>query len=142
MNRTGLFLLFLGFTLSGISFQASAQSKAEFVIYGINHAIDLGRPDGSFVPTQKDFYVNMGSIHGLRKGTKLQVLRKAATYDVIGKRLFKDMTYPIATLKVIHVENNAAITRVDSLLPAEETPNAIPRAVIVGDLVRLDVGRD
>jgi hypothetical protein len=63
-------------------------------------------------------------------------MRKQATYDMTSQKLYKDIVFPVATLKVIHVESNAAIARLDKLASAEESPATTPRAVMVGDLVQ------
>lgn len=110
----------------------SGQS-ADFVVYSVYKGLDMGNPGE--VP-QKDFYVNMGSAQGLHAGRSLDVFRRIATYDLLNEKLYKDVTFPIARLKVIHVENNAAICRLEKLLPADKTPVISTRSVMVGDLVR------
>jgi hypothetical protein len=105
----------------------------DFIVYSIYRALDLGDPGEK---PQKDYFVNMGSRQGIRPGTTLQVLRRVATYDLTSQKLYKDVQFPIAKLKVIHVEPNAAIARLDQMLPPEKTPAISPRAVMVGDLVR------
>lgn len=109
-------------------------SAADFTVYSVYKALDLGNPDD--VP-QKDFYVNMGSAHGLHEGIVLEVSRRISTYDVLTEKLYKDMTFPIARLKVIHVESNAAIARLEKLLPADKTPAVATRAVMIGDIVKI-----
>lgn len=106
----------------------------DFVVYSVFQGLNLGNPGEV---SQKDYYVNMGSSNGVRPGTTLEVLRKIATYDLLSEKLYKDMQFPIARLKVIHVENNAAIARLEKLMPAEETPAITLRAVMIGDLVRV-----
>ena len=108
-------------------------SGADFVVYSIYKDLDLGNPGET---PQKDFYVNMGSSNGLKSGAVLKVFRKQATYDLTNRKLYKDMTFPIATIKVIHVEPNAAVARLDKLVPQEQGPAVTPRAVMIGDLVR------
>ncbi len=105
----------------------------EFIVYGVYRPIDLGVAGEE---PQKDFYVNMGSGQGLSKGATLEVYRRSATYDLGAQKLHQDVTFPIATLKVIHVEGNAAIARLDKMHPADKTPAISPRTVMVGDIVR------
>lgn len=107
---------------------------ADFVVYSVYKPIDLGNPGE--IP-QKDFYVNMGSENGLKNGTSLDVIRKVSTYDLLSEKLYKDVRFPIAKLKVIHVEPNAAIARIDKILPADKTPAVGTRAVMVGDAVQI-----
>ncbi len=112
--------------------------SAEFVVYSVYKAIDLGNPGET---PQKDFYVNMGSANGLHNGSSLEVIRKVATYDLLSEKLYKDISFPIARLKVIHVEQNAAVARLEQILPAEKTPAVAHRAVMVGDTVQITTSK-
>jgi hypothetical protein len=105
---------------------------ADYVVYSVYKELDLGYPGET---PQKDFYVNMGTTQGLRPGTMLKVYRRVSTYDLMSEKLYRDVSFPIARLKVIHAENNAAIARLEKMLPIASTPAFSPRAVMVGDLV-------
>lgn len=107
---------------------------ADFIVYSVYKALDMGNP-GEVV--QKDYYVNMGSANGLKSGAVLEVHRRVATYDLLSQKLYKDVEFPIAKLKVIHVEPYASIARIDALSPAESTPAVETRAVMVGDAVAI-----
>lgn len=120
--------------VGGILAIPSRVKADDFVVYSVYKNVDLGNPDE---PPQKDFYINMGSNQGVHEGSTIEVLRKIATYDLLTEKLYRDIAFPIAHLKVIHVETTAAIARLDSMLPADKTPAASPRAVMAGDLVRL-----
>ena len=106
----------------------------EFVVYGTFKGLDMGDPKN---PPTRDYYVNMGTTHGVSKGTTLEVMRKMPTFDLLRKKLLSDVTFPIARIKIIHAESGAAIGRLEKMLPAEETPTILPVAVMVGDLVRI-----
>lgn len=106
----------------------------DFLVYGVYNSLNMGDPGEQ---NTKDFYINMGSAHGVRVGQTLDALRKSPTYDLINEKLQRDVTFPIATLKVIHVEPNAAVARLEKMNPIENTPTIVPRAVMVGDLVRI-----
>lgn len=124
----------LGIALIGWVAVGGHNSHAEdFTIYGTYRPVDLGNTGE---PPPKDFYVNLGANQGLGKGATLEVLRKVSTFDLESHKLYKDLFFPIATLKVIHVESNAAVARLDRMLPFNETPSYSPQAVMVGDLVR------
>lgn len=115
------------------SLYATGSYAAEYVVYSVFKPLDLG--GGSEAPA-KDYYVNMGSAQGVRAGSQLEVLRRISTFDLLNQKLYKDMTFPIARLKVIHVENNAAVCRLEKFLPVDKTPEPGIRAVMVGDLVQ------
>ena len=124
MTLWGLLLCFPDFAYS-----------AEHFVYSVYKGVELGNP-GENDP--KDYYVNMGSAQGLQEGAVLEVIRRTPTYDLTNQKLYKDITFPIAHLKVIHVENAAAVARLDKMLPEDQTPVISPRAVMVGDLVRIN----
>ncbi len=109
-------------------------TAADFVVYSIYRPLDLGPPNET---PQKDVFINMGGAQGLREGSIVEVLRRASTYDLLTEKLYREITFPIGRLKVIHVEQNAAVARIDKYYPSEKTPSISPRAVMVGDLVRL-----
>ena len=109
-------------------------SADEFTVYSVYKALDLGNPGET---PQKDYYVNMGRTQGIREGSVLDVMRRNPTYDVVAEKLYKDVTFPIAKLKVIHVEPGASIARLEKMLAVEKTPAITPRAVMVGDLVKI-----
>ena len=104
----------------------------DFRVYSIYKALDLGIAGET---PQKDYYVNMGTAQGLRVGSVLEVQRKTPTYDLSNQKLYKDVSFPIARLKVIHAESNASIARLEKMLPADKTPVISPNAVMVGDFV-------
>jgi hypothetical protein len=110
----------------------------DFIVYSIYRGVDLGNPGE---PNLKDYYVNMGSNNGLKKGSSLEVVRKFSTYDLTNQKLYKDVSFPIAKLKIIHVEGSAAIARLDEMMSPDKTPVISPKAVMVGDFVRTPAGR-
>jgi hypothetical protein len=109
-------------------------SAADYVVYSVYRELDLGNPGEA---PQKDFYVNMGTAQGVHSGMTLKVFRRVSTYDLLSEKLYRDVSFPIARIKVIHAENNAAIARLEKMLPEAATPAYSPRAVMVGDLVEI-----
>lgn len=107
---------------------------SDFMVYSVYQGVDLGMEQQA---PQKDYYVNMGANHGLRAGMRLEVYRKSPSYDLANQKLYRDVTLPVGTIKVIHVEGAAAVARLESLLPAEQAPVVLPRAVMVGDIVKI-----
>jgi hypothetical protein len=106
---------------------------AENFVYNIIRGIDLGNPGES---PQRDYYVNLGTSQGVRTGDELEVLRRIPSYDATNQKIYRDITFPIARLKVIHAENNAAIARLDEMVDPAKIPVLEPHAVMLGDLVR------
>jgi len=121
-------------TIGGILAIPAKAAAADFVVYSVYKSLDLGNPGET---PQKDYYVNMGSQNGVREGMILDVLRKVPTYDLLTEKLYRDVVFPIAKLRVIHSESGAAIARLEKLNPVEKTPAMPTRAVMIGDLVRV-----
>jgi hypothetical protein len=131
VNRTALI------ALAGLAATLPIPSSigaAEYTVYSVYKALDMGNPGE--VPL-KDYYVNMGKTQGLHDGIILQVSRRVATYDLISEKLYREVMYPIAQLRVIHTEVGASIARFEKFLPVEHTPAISPRAVMVGDIVEI-----
>jgi hypothetical protein len=112
----------------------SALSEDTAIVYSVFKGIDLGDPNEVL---QKDYFVNLGTNQGIQIGTVLEVARKSPSYDLTTEKLYKDLIFPFAKLRVIHAEKDAAIARLEKLYPPEKTPVVVPRSVIVGDLVRV-----
>ncbi|MEO5970557.1 MAG: hypothetical protein ABIQ95_11570 [Bdellovibrionia bacterium] len=107
---------------------------SDYTVYSIYQGLNLGNV-GEVI--HKDFYVNMGSSQGLATGSKLQVYRHTPTFDLVSQQVYREVTFPIAVIKVIHVEPQVAIARLEKFLPVEETATISPKAVMVGDLVKV-----
>lgn len=115
-------------------FIPSALAVDTAIIYSVYKGIDLGNPNET---VEKDFFVNLGTNQGIEIGTVLEVARKSPSYDLTTEKLYKDLIFPFALIKVIHAEKDASIARLEKLYPANKTPVITPRSVIVGDFVRI-----
>lgn len=134
IRNTLLTSAFLWISAQALHFEALSEDAGDSVIYGTYITLSMGNP-GEDHP--RDFYVSLGSKSGAKVGAKVEVMRRIATHDLMNRKLQKDMLFPIATLKIIHVEQNASIARLEKMMPEEATPAMTPRAVMVGDSVRL-----
>ncbi|MGK5089515.1 hypothetical protein WDW86_18340 [Bdellovibrionota bacterium FG-2] len=103
-------------------------------VYSVFRGLDLGNAGEA---PQKDYYVSAGTVSGVHEGTVLEVFRKNTTYDTLTEKLYREVTFPIATLKVIHAESHVAIARLEKMLPQEKSPAISPVAVMLGDIVRI-----
>lgn len=131
--RTIISLAIIG-ALGSLTLTPTSGSSAEFVVYSVLRELDLGNPGEV---AQKDFYVNMGKAQGVRDGSILTVKRRVSTYDLLSEKLYRDMVFEVGKLKVIHTESNAAVARMEKLLPSDKYPTVAPHAVVVGDLVEI-----
>lgn len=134
LKKRSFLLLFCGVIL-GMSWIAIPSALSDTaIVYSVYKGIDLGDPNEIL---QKDYFVNLGVDQGIRVGTILEVARKAPSYDLTTEKLYKDLVFPFAQLRVIHAEKDAAIARLEKIYPPDKTPVVTPRSVIVGDLIRV-----
>jgi len=138
LKKRLVLLLWSGLALVFMTSTPLQANNAGFTVYSTYRPVDLGFPGET---TNRDYFVNMGSNQGVKPGSYLRVMRKAPTYDMNNQKVFRDVTFPIARLKVIHVESNAAIARLHEYAPPDVTPGFSPRVVMVGDLVELSPGK-
>lgn len=135
MRKIILFILFLIPAILVLTpFKSVGSENTPFVVYSVFRGLNMGDP---MEHSLKDYYVNMGTQQGVRPGTTLEVMRKISTYDLMSKKLHGDVAFPIARLKVIHVEQGSAIARLEVMLPKDKTPSVTNDTVMVGDLVRI-----
>jgi hypothetical protein len=113
---------------------ARGVKAADFMVYSVYRGLNLG--GGEDIP-EKDFYINMGSAQGLQEGSVLQVSRKVSSHDEVSQQFYRDLKFPFALIKVIHVEPTAAVARLERFFPKDRMPSISPRAIMVGDTVRV-----
>jgi len=134
----------VGLLISCLWLLMPSAKASEAVVYSVYQGVDLGEPPSAAEPSEvkstpaprKDYFINVGSSQGIKPGTVLEVSRKMPTYDLLGEKLYKEIVFPIGSIKVIHVEQGVAIARLEKMLPSDKTPAFSPRAIMVGDLVR------
>jgi hypothetical protein len=124
----------IALVLNGLTGSITAGQSPEFFVYSVYQGLSLGNAEE--IPP-KDFYMNMGSIHGVREGSILEVWRRTPTYDIQAEKFYRDVTFPIARVKVIHVEKTVSIARLEKFLAPQNTPTFTPKAIMVGDHVKL-----
>ncbi len=108
----------------------------KYVIYSISQNLPMGFESEKI---QKNFYVNIGSKQGLRKGVKLNIYRQIAKIDPFDTKEKYQHKIKIGGLEVLHVEENSSITllkntekKIDSLVLDIAGP-------IIGDIVDVNV---
>jgi hypothetical protein len=83
---------------------------------------------------KKNFYVNMGSNQGVKKGTLLDVFRIISVLDPYDNRKRINYRVKIGELKVLHANQEAAIT-ISHKTVTEDLPVLDLDSFIVGDHV-------
>jgi len=125
-------LLVLAFFTLTYTLESHARS---YMIYSVAMDLPMG-VDNEVL--KKNFYVNMGSKQGVKKGTLLDVFRVISVLDPYDNRKRVNYRVKIGELKVIHSNDEAAISifhkREDKDLPVLELDQ-----FIVGDHVAVNV---
>ncbi len=130
---TVLFAIYLSSVLfSVVSLQPATAQTAQHMVYNVYTNLNMGNKGEQ---TRKDYYVNVGTQQGIKKGDRLKVYRKVASFNLLSKKLYRDMTLPFAELQVLHAEGDSSVARLVQFFPEDETPAVHPRAVMVGDLI-------
>ncbi|MBU6153223.1 MAG: hypothetical protein KGP28_02870 [Bdellovibrionales bacterium] len=124
----------LGITIGIFWGIGNCASAAEYSVYEVFRAIDLGESDR---PPPKEIFINMGALQGLRKGSVLDVYRKISSFDNVTEKLAGEHVVPVGRIKVIHTDEKTAIARMDRFVSLEQEPALLPQSIMIGDLVRL-----
>lgn len=124
--------LFSG-VIAGLLLAPLPARAADFIVYSIYKQLDMGNPGETPL---KDYYVNMGTTNGLHAGQSVDIVRKVSTYDAVSEKLYREIAFKVATLKIIHAEANVAVGRLEKLFPLEKVPLSTVQGIMIGDLVR------
>ena len=107
-----------------------AQAK-EATVFDVRRPIAM---DNSEVPP-KDYYINAGTKDGLKKGMIILVNRRMNLYDQYQNKSPGDLVVPIGQLKIIHIQDDVAVARLEEIKSREALPTVEFDAVMVGDRV-------
>jgi len=106
----------------------------ESTVYQVYRPIDLGLlPE----PPPKDIYVNITGHTDVKKGAKLDIYRRVASFDTLTQKHVGDHLIPVAKIRVIYVDEKTAIGRIDQFVSLAQEPALYPQAVMVGDVARI-----
>lgn len=86
---------------------------------------------------RKNYYLNMGSSHGLHEGSLVNVIRRVSTYNLLTEKVFNEIKFKVATLKVIHVERSIAVAVIDQSVAARDIPVAEVKGILIGDSIEI-----
>ncbi len=134
MGRLSRQMILAFLVWAGMSGFGPGARATEFSVYEVFRAIDLGENDR---PPPKEFFVNIGAIQGVRKGSVLDVYRKISSFDNLAEKHGGEHMVPVGRIKVIHADERTAIARMDRFVSLEQEPALLPQSVMIGDLVRL-----
>ncbi len=113
------------------SLHSTSVEAKSYLIYSVAQDLPMG-VDEQII--KKNFYVNMGSNQGVKKGTLLDVFRIISVLDPYDNRKRINYRVKIGELKVLHANQEAAITISHKTL-TEDLPVLDLDSFIVGDHV-------
>jgi hypothetical protein len=113
------------------SLHSTSVEAKSYLIYSVAQDLPMG-VDEQII--KKNFYVNIGSNQGVKKGTLLDVFRIISVLDPYDNRKRINYRVKIGELKVLHANQEAAITISHKTL-TEDLPVLDLDSFIVGDHV-------
>ena len=130
MNKRSPFTYLTLCLCLGISFAAFSR---DFIIYSISQDFPMGTPQEVL---KKNFYVNIGKKQGLQSGTLLEVYRAITQNDPYKDKHSYHHSVKIGELKVIHTEDENAISTFHAdLAAAVDSPQLDVAKFMVGDKI-------
>jgi hypothetical protein len=88
-------------------------------------------------PVYHDFYINTGAESGLKKGMFILVVRPVPIHDPVQNKQQGILSVNVARLKVIHVERQMAVARLQTEFTDEDRPVLEFESVMIGDRIDL-----
>lgn len=119
-----------------LTFTASMAIAKDYVIYSISQDIPMGNKDEII---RKNFYVDMGSNQGVKKGSVLDVYRVVSVLDPYESKKRFNHRIKIGEVKVLHAEDSSAIGILNKLEEGAETPVFEVGKMMIGDIVTVKV---
>lgn len=113
---------------------APSISAKTFLIYSVAQDLPMGTENQVI---KKNFYVNMGSAQGVKKGTVLNVFRVVSVLNPYDNRKRMNHRVKIGELKVLHSNDEGAIANFHKM-EDEDLPVLELDQFIVGDLVAVN----
>ena len=114
-------------------FQAVTAFANDYHIYGVQKKLQMS-PDDSVI---KDYYINAGTIQGLKKGAILKVFRRISMQDVFRNQTQDAIEVPVAEIKILFADRTMSVGRLHKNFRDDEFPVLNPDTIITGD--KLDI---
>lgn len=109
----------------------------DYIIYSITQDFPMGTPQEIL---KKNFYVNIGKKQGVAQGTVLEVYRTITRNDPYKDKLSYNHSVKIGELKVLHTEEENAITSFNSELASNpDAPHFEINKFMIGDKIAVKV---
>ena len=104
----------------------------DYVIFSVEHSLPMGEIKNENL--QKNFFVNVGKIQGVTKGSKLSVLRRVLKKSSLENNKEYQTLVPLGTIEVIHSDEYSSIGIADEKFRNQDIAIS-PNTFMVGDLV-------
>ncbi len=121
--------------LSLLLFSQSLWARS-YVIFSMAQDLPMGH-DGEII--RKNYYVNMGSSHGVKKDSVLDVFRIVSIQNPYDNKKRVNYKVKIGELKVVHSSEDASIAMVGEYEKEESTPIFDLPQFMIGDHVSINV---
>lgn len=102
-------------------------------VIGVRRELGLSAAEAASIP--QDIVLNAGTDGGLSEGMTLSVIRRIPMLDPYHDNQETDLEVKFATLKILHVQKDIAIARVENFEDVHNAAGVSTRAVLVGDYV-------
>ena len=119
-------------------FTTSMSFARDYIIYSIAQDISMGVPNEKI---KKNYYINMGLQQGLKTGTLVDVFRIISMNDPYEAKKRYDHKVKVGELKVLHSEQDTAITVFNNFEEGEEIPYFEIRNFMIGDRVNVKINQ-
>lgn len=119
-------------------FMATTGIAKDYIIYSIGQEISLGNKNEKL---RKNYYLNMGTKQGLRKGTILDVHRRFTRMDPYDRNNQYDYKIKVGKIKVIHSEESASIANIIEFDSDMESPLSEINSFMIGDNVNISISK-
>src|SRR5690349_6711302 len=110
-------------------FAGSIGQAKEIAVFDVRRPLSF--ENGQDLP--KDFYINAGIEVGLKVGMTVSVNRRQTLYDPFQNKSPGDLIIPVGRLKIIHVQDNIAVARLEEIAGRQSLPTLEFDAIMVGD---------
>ena len=107
----------------------------EFIIYSIEHAVPMGYEDEK---VNKNYYLNLGRLQGIRTGSIVNVLRRKITKNQFHNYEQVEMDIKLGTIRIIHSEDYASIG-VEETKSNESKEFSGHPGFMIGDIVTVPI---
>lgn len=132
-NRTITFLLILSLFL-----MTSMTIAKDFIIFNVSQDIPMGEKDETI---KKNYFMNIGSNQGVKKGTLIDVYRRVSKLDPYENKKRYNFKVKVGEIKILHTEQNASIGMIKEFFSDTNYPVVDVYDFMIGDVVKVHVDK-